>query len=284
MDTRFAITEYPDAAAITAQLDALIKKPIYSINRAALKRYEEEYFEKKCAKSKEMITEAKNVIPGGVQHNLAFNYPFPIVMTKAKGNRLYDIDGNEYFDFLQAGGPTIIGSNDDVVKEKVKELLDECGPSTGLFHPYEYKLAKKISECFPSVEMFRMLGSGTESCMCAVRVARLATGHKNIIKMGGATTVGLTSLRGVCVFLVPLIFNHTVFLCLYLSIHRNSSLMTLKTLKRNLSSISSVAVQLLYLLNHAVLNQLPVLLIRTSLRVFRLFAVSMALFLFAMKL
>ena len=186
MDTRFAITEYPDAAAITAQLDALIKKPIYSINRAALKRYEEEYFEKKCAKSKEMITEAKNVIPGGVQHNLAFNYPFPIVMTKAKGNRLYDIDGNEYFDFLQAGGPTIIGSNDDVVKEKVKELLDDCGPSTGLFHPYEYKLAKKISECFPSVEMFRMLGSGTESCMCAVRVARLATGHKNIIKMGGA--------------------------------------------------------------------------------------------------
>ena len=44
----------------------------------------------------------------------------------------------------------------------------------------------KISECVPSVEMFRMLGSGTEACMCAVRVARLATGHKNIIKMGGA--------------------------------------------------------------------------------------------------
>ena len=58
----------------------------------------------------------------------------------------FEFDGNEYFDFLQAGGPTIIGSNDDVVKEKVKELLDDCGPSTGLFHPYEYKLAKKISE------------------------------------------------------------------------------------------------------------------------------------------
>ena len=113
MDTRFAITEYPNAAALTAQLDALIKKPIYSINRAALKEYEDEYFTKKCAKSKEMITEAKQVIPGGVQHNLAFNYPFPIVMTKAKGNKLWDIDGNEYFDFLQAGGPTIIGSNDD---------------------------------------------------------------------------------------------------------------------------------------------------------------------------
>ena len=50
MDTRFAITEYPDAAVLTAELDALIKKPIYSINRTALKKYEEEYFEKKCAK------------------------------------------------------------------------------------------------------------------------------------------------------------------------------------------------------------------------------------------
>ena len=97
---------------------------------------------------KSRLKKQKNIIPGGVQHNLAFNYPFPIVMVKAKGNRLYDVDGNEYFDFLQAGGPTIIGSNDDVVREKVKELLDDCGPSTGLFHPYEYKLAKKIWHVF----------------------------------------------------------------------------------------------------------------------------------------
>ena len=51
MDTRFAISEYLDAAQVTAQLDALIKKPIYSISPAALKKYEEEYFDKKCAKS-----------------------------------------------------------------------------------------------------------------------------------------------------------------------------------------------------------------------------------------
>ena len=158
MDTRFAITEYPNAAALTAQLDALIKKPIYSINRAALKEYEDEYFAKKCAKSKEMITEAKQVIPGGVQHNLAFNYPFPIVMTKAKGNKLWDIDGNEYFDFLQAGGPTIIGSNDDVVKEKVKELLDDCGPSTGLFHPYEYNCKKSRNKHRTDVQIFQHQG------------------------------------------------------------------------------------------------------------------------------
>ena len=75
MDTRFAITEYPDAAAITAQLDALIKKPIYSINRAALKRYEEEYFEKKCAKSKEMITEEGKPLSNEVEHiDVTFKY------------------------------------------------------------------------------------------------------------------------------------------------------------------------------------------------------------------
>lgn len=186
MDTRYAISNYPDAKEINEQLNALIEKPICSISPDALATYEKEYFEKKCIKSKEMIQEAKELIPGGVQHNLAFNYPFPLVFTKAQGPYLYDIDGNRYYDFLQAGGPTVLGSNPEAVRDKVIELLKDCGPSTGLFHEYEYKLAKLISENFQAVEMFRMLGSGTEACMAAIRVARLATGKKNIIKMGGA--------------------------------------------------------------------------------------------------
>jgi len=182
----FAIDEYLDAESVTRQLDELIKKPVFSIKREYLNDYVENYFNKKCAKSKEMITEAKKVIPGGVQHNLAFNYPFPIVITKAEGTKLYDLDGNWYYDLLQAGGPTILGSNMPAVRDQVIELLNTCGPSTGLFHEYEYKLAKKISEMVHSVEMFRMLGSGTEACMCAARIARLKTGKKNILKMGGA--------------------------------------------------------------------------------------------------
>lgn len=182
----FAIDEYLDAAEVTRQLDELIKKPVYSIRPDKLQDYVDNYFEQKCACSKAMTSEAKTVIPGGVQHNLAFNYPFPIVITKAEGAKLYDIDGNWYYDLLQAGGPTILGSNDPVIRDAVIDLLNTCGPSTGLFHEYEYKLAKKISEMVPSVEKFRMLGSGTESCMCAMRVARLKTGHKNVLKMGGA--------------------------------------------------------------------------------------------------
>ncbi|MDO5025760.1 MAG: aminotransferase class III-fold pyridoxal phosphate-dependent enzyme [Trueperella sp.] len=171
---------------IVRDLDRLISQPIYSVKPDVLARYEEEYYEQKCSKSKEMIHEAMDYIPGGVQHNLAFNYPFPLVFTKASGHTLTDLDGNEYFDFLQAGGPTVLGSNPESVREKVIELLNTCGPVTGLFHEYEMKLAKLVSELIPSVDMLRSLGSGTESCMAAIRVARLATGHKHVLKMGGA--------------------------------------------------------------------------------------------------
>lgn len=177
---------YVDTKTVTKKLDELIKKPIYSIGKAALEKYEKEYYGERCKGSKAMVNEAFDVIPGGVQHNLAFNHPFPLVITKADGNRLWDIDGNEYLDFLQAGGPTVLGSNPKFVREKVEELLDNCGPSTGLFHEYEYLIAKKITELVPSVEQIRMFGSGTEACMASIRVARLATKKKNIVKMGGA--------------------------------------------------------------------------------------------------
>lgn len=186
MDDRFAISTYPDARAVTRELDELIEKPIYSIRPGELKAYERDYYGAKCQKSKAMIDEARTVIPGGVQHNLAFNYPFPLVFTKASGAKLFDIDGNEYYDLLQAGGPTVLGSNPPEVREKVIDLLNTCGPSTGLFHEFEYRLAKKICDSMPAVEWFRMLNSGSEGDMVSIRIARLATKKKNIIKMGGA--------------------------------------------------------------------------------------------------
>lgn len=186
MNTGFAISQYPDAAEINRKLNELIKKPIYTITPEALAAYERDYFDAKCSKSKEMIEKAKQIIPGGVQHNLAFNYPFPLVFTKADGCFLYDLDGNRYYDFLQAGGPTVLGSNPPEVREHVIELLNTCGPSTGLFHEFEYKLAKKISDSMETIDMFRMLQSGTEGCMLAARIARLATKKRNIVKMGGA--------------------------------------------------------------------------------------------------
>jgi glutamate-1-semialdehyde 2,1-aminomutase len=182
----FAISEYPDVPTVISALDALIDQPIRRLGRDALQRYLDEHFENHCRSSKAMTAEAADYIPGGVQHNLAFNMPFPLVITRASGAHLYDLDGNEYLDFLQAGGPTVLGSNPPEVLDQVIELLRDCGPSTGLFHEYELKLARLIAEHMPAVQMFRMLGSGTEGCMAAIRVARLATGHRNVVKMGGA--------------------------------------------------------------------------------------------------
>lgn len=181
----FSISQYPDVKDIYQKLDQLLAQPIRPLRRDALDQYLK-YFEASCKKSKAMSAEAVRYIPGGVQHNLAFNYPFPLVFKKAEGAYLYDIDGNRYIDFLQAGGPTVLGSNYPYVKEKVLELINTCGPSTGLFHEYEFKIAQKICELYPSVDMFRMLGSGTEAVMAAIRIARLATKKKKIIKLGGA--------------------------------------------------------------------------------------------------
>jgi glutamate-1-semialdehyde 2,1-aminomutase len=186
MSDGFAITQYPDVPQVIADLDALISQPIRRLRRDSLQRYLDEHFEARCQGSKAMTAEAADYIPGGVQHNLAFNLPFPLVVTKASGAHLTDIDGNQYLDFLQAGGPTVLGSNPPEVLEQVIELLTDCGPSTGLFHEYELKLARFIAEHMPAVPMFRMLGSGTEGCMAAIRVARLSTGNVNVVKMGGA--------------------------------------------------------------------------------------------------
>ena len=181
----FAIKEYLDVDKTYQKLNKLVNQPPLPIERPQMDLYLKKINEM-CPKSKKMVTKAMDVIPSGVQHNLAFNYPFPVAFTKAEGAYLYDLDGNKYIDFLQAGGPTILGSNYEYVKNKAIELIQECGPSTGLFHEYEYKIAEIISRHMPSVDMFRMLGSGTEAVMGAIRLARLMTGKKKIIKMGGA--------------------------------------------------------------------------------------------------
>jgi len=181
----FAIKKYHDTEKVMKGLNKLINLPIRGLKKKALENYLA-YFDTCCTKSRIKIDEAKKFIPGGVQHNLAFNYPFPLVFTKALGAHLWDLDGNRYIDFLQAGGPTLLGSNPENIRKKVIELLNTTGPVTGLFHEYELKLAQRVVQCMPGVEMFRMLGSGTEADMAAIRIARLATKKKYILKMGGA--------------------------------------------------------------------------------------------------
>ena len=181
----YAISEYPDVPDVMRRLKSLVDQPVRGIRHDAMLDVLG-YFEHKCTASRELTDRAKARIPGGVQHNLAFNYPFPLAIDRADGPYLTDRDGNSYIDFLQAGGPTILGSNYAPVNERVAAVIAESGPVTGLFHEYELKLAEAINRFMPHIEMYRSLGSGTEAVMAAVRAARAFTGKKIVIKVGGA--------------------------------------------------------------------------------------------------
>ncbi len=180
-----AISEWPDVDTLYRRFEELVRQPMRPITREGMARVMR-YFDERCQGSKHLAETAKKVIPGGVQHNLAFNYPFPLAMTWAEGAHLTDVDGNRYIDFLQAGGPILLGSNPPELRRKVNEVLDKCGPVTGLLHKYEVKLAELVCSSMPGVEMLRLLGSGTEAVMGAVRLARAYTGRKRVIKIGGA--------------------------------------------------------------------------------------------------
>jgi glutamate-1-semialdehyde 2,1-aminomutase len=181
----YAVSRYPDVPAVYERLDALVEQPIRPLRRDVMDGVLG-WYDESCPRSKELTDAAAEIIPGGVQHNLAFNYPFPLAIVKADGAHLWDVDGNEYIDFLQAGGPTVLGSNYEPVRRQVAEVVEQSGPVTGLFHEYELKLAELVNRLMPSIEMFRMLGSGTESVMAALRAARTFTGKKWVIKVGGA--------------------------------------------------------------------------------------------------
>ncbi len=184
-EQKYAISEYHDTDAIYDRLNKLISQPMRPVRREKMQAYLDQ-IETQCKGSRALSDQAKQYIPGGVQHNLAFNYPFPLAIEKTDGAYLWDVDGNRYIDFLQAGGPTVLGSNYAPVRQKVFELLESCGPVTGLFHELELKLAQLVNKHMPAVEMFRMLGSGTESVMAAVRAARVFTKKRYVIKVGGA--------------------------------------------------------------------------------------------------
>lgn len=131
--------------------------------------------------------EAVKVLPGGVNSPVrAFKsvHMNPIFMEKGKGSKIYDIDGNEYIDYVLSYGPLILGHCNDRVVEAIKEVAEK-GTSYGAPTLIETNLAKLVQERVPSIEMIRMVSSGTEATMSALRLARGYTGRNKIIKFEG---------------------------------------------------------------------------------------------------
>ncbi|WP_404996114.1 glutamate-1-semialdehyde 2,1-aminomutase [Caldifermentibacillus hisashii] len=138
-------------------------------------------------KSVKAFQEALQLMPGGVNSPVrAFKAVDmnPIFMESGKGSKIYDIDGNEYIDYVLSWGPLILGHANRQVVEALKKVV-ESGTSFGAPTLIENKLAELVKERVPSIEIIRMVNSGTEATMSALRLARGYTGRSKILKFEG---------------------------------------------------------------------------------------------------
>jgi len=138
-------------------------------------------------KSEKAYKEAVELMPGGVNSPVrAFKSVKrnPVFMNSGKGSKIYDIDGNEYIDYVLSWGPLILGHANDQVVEGIKKVAEQ-GTSFGAPTLIENELAKLVKERVPSIEIIRMVSSGTEATMSAIRLARGYTGRNKIIKFEG---------------------------------------------------------------------------------------------------
>ena len=139
------------------------------------------------SRSDDLFEQAKSVIPGGVNSPVrAFNGVGgnPIFFTKGQGAYLFDADDNKYIDYVASWGPMILGHANQQVVDAVKQTL-ENGLGFGAPTEIETTLAEKVCELVPSIELVRMVSSGTEATMSAIRLARGYTGRDKIIKFEG---------------------------------------------------------------------------------------------------
>jgi glutamate-1-semialdehyde 2,1-aminomutase len=143
-------------------------------------------FDQKFTKSKMLHKDLLNAIPGGIEHTNAIHDPFPVVMDRAQDCYLWDIDGNQFIDYLMGSGPIILGHNYPELRDYILDIIREKAPLTGFMTEYELLAAKKIIEHVKSVQLVRFFQTGTEVAMEAARLARVYTGKTKIIKMDGS--------------------------------------------------------------------------------------------------
>tara|TARA_B110000967_G_scaffold53525_1_gene54868 strand:+ start:3013 stop:4296 length:1284 start_codon:yes stop_codon:yes gene_type:complete len=139
------------------------------------------------SRSSTLFKEAQNFIPGGVNSPVrAFNGVggTPIFFERGEGAYLYDVDGNSYIDYVGSWGPMILGHANPIIIDSVKAVLEK-GLGFGAPTEIETALAKKVCQLVPSIDLVRMVSSGTEATMSAIRLARGYTGRDKILKFEG---------------------------------------------------------------------------------------------------
>jgi glutamate-1-semialdehyde 2,1-aminomutase len=137
---------------------------------------------------------AKSVLPAGVSYGIRYFEPYPFYTARAKGSKLFDVDGNEYVDFWLGHTALILGHGPSVVTSAVKEQLQK-GTHYGTCHELEIKLAEQVVKMVPNARMIRFTNSGTEANMYTTRLARACTGKAKIAKFEGGWHGGYDALQ-----------------------------------------------------------------------------------------
>jgi len=144
-------------------------------------------YKAKTKKSAEWFEVASRHLPGGVTGNVKFYPPYPVYLKKAKGSHVWDLDGNEYIDYMLCFGPLILGHGHPRVVEAVRKQLDRDGTQIfGAPHELEARMAERLKKVFPFADAVRFTNSGLEATLHALRVAKGAKKRSRIAKFEGA--------------------------------------------------------------------------------------------------
>src|SRR3989440_4381221 len=137
--------------------------------------------------SEKLFSKAQKVIPGGVNSPVrAFRSVGgnPVFIARGEGSHIFDVDGNEYIDYVGSWGPLLLGHRHPAILAALEQALT-IGTSFGAPTEQEVELAEAICDAVPSIEMVRLVNSGTEATMSAIRLARGFTGRDLIVKFEG---------------------------------------------------------------------------------------------------
>jgi glutamate-1-semialdehyde 2,1-aminomutase len=152
---------------------------VSAIRPSLTARYEAEF-----SNSRKLYQQAKEVFPNGVTHDLRYLEPFPVYVERAEGSRKWDVDGHELIDYWAGHGALLLGHCHAEVVEAVRQQVGRA-THPGACHELEIEWGQLVQRLVPSAERVRFVSSGTEATMMALRLARIHTGRRRVLKFAG---------------------------------------------------------------------------------------------------
>jgi glutamate-1-semialdehyde 2,1-aminomutase len=166
---------------IMERAQAVAERPVRTVNDVILQQAIKEH-RRRTPKSRALCRRAGELLPRGSEHTLPSPYPYSLFMSHGRGSQVWDVDGNQYADYVLSGGAILLGHSHEVLNRKMMELIGERTGFHGFYDELELLAAEKIRHHVPSAEKVRFTASGAEANLAALRIARSYTGRSRVVK------------------------------------------------------------------------------------------------------